>query len=112
MLQGNLTSDQINDIEFDLKKIKTEKYIQQPFIPNKKINLSNTNGNTIFNSFSYNHSKKFGKYFSSISYPKINENEKSDIETKSSPEKSIEVKYIDLNVLYNKMLNEVINIFL
>jgi hypothetical protein len=45
-------------------------------------------------------------------YPKINENEKSDIETKSSPEKSIEVKYIDLNVLYNKMLNEVINIFL
>ena len=127
MLQGNLTSDQINDIEFDFKKIKTEKYIQQPFIPNKKINLSNTNGNTIFNSFSYNQnfvkskvksfisfqpSKKFGKYFSSISYPKINENEKSDIETKSSPEKSIEVKYIDLNVLYNKMLNEVINIFL
>ena len=127
MLQGNLTSDQINDIEFDLKKIKTEKYIQQPFIPNNKINLSNTNGNTIFNSFSYNQnfvkskvksfisfktSKKIGKYFSSISYPKINENEKSDIETKSSPEKSIEVKYIDLNVLYNKMLNEVINIFL
>ncbi len=127
MLQGNLTSEQIYEIEFDLKKLKTEKYIQQPFIPSNKINLSNTNGNNIFNSFYYNQnynksklksfisfqpSKKFGKYFSSISYPKINENEKSDIETKSSPEKSIEVKNIDLNVLYNKILNEVINIFL
>lgn len=126
MLQGNLTSEQIYEIEFDLKKLKTEKYIQQPFIPNKKINLSNTNGNTIFNSFSYNQnfvkskvksfisfqpSKKFGKYFSSISYPKINENEKSDIETSNTPEKTIEAKEIDLKELYNEMINEVINIF-
>jgi hypothetical protein len=42
-------------------------------------------------------------------YPKINENEKSDIETSNTPEKTIEAKEIDLKELYNEMINEVIN---
>ena len=131
MLQGkkitNLTASQINEIEIDLRNSKTEKDIQQPFFPNKNFKFSNNiQGNNIFSSIlisqkkntskrksfnTFQPSKQFQKSFLKLLYPKINENEKSDIETSNTPEKTIEAKEIDLKELYNEMINEVINIF-
>jgi hypothetical protein len=129
MLEGNkisnLTASQINEIELDLRNSKTEKDIQQPFFPYNNFKISNNiQGNNIFSSIlisqkkntskrkSFNTflpSKKFQKSFFKLLYPKINENEKSDIETSNTPEKTIEAKEIDLKELYNEMINEVIN---
>jgi hypothetical protein len=129
MLEGNkisnLTASQINEIELDLRNSKTEKDIQQPFFPYNNFKISNNiQGNNIFSSIiisqkkntskrkSFNTflpSKKFQKSFLKLLYPKINENEKSDIETSNTPEKTIEAKEIDLKELYNEMINEVIN---
>ena len=129
MLEGNkisnLTASQINEIEIDLRNSKTEKDIQQPFFPYNNFKISNNiQGNNIFSSIlisqkkntskrkSFNTflpSKKFQKSFFKLLYPKINENEKSDIETSNTPEKTIEAKEIDLKELYNEMINEVIN---
>ena len=129
MLEGNkisnLTASQINEIELDLRNTKTEKDIQQPFFPYNSFKISNNiQGNNIFSSIlisqkkntskrkSFNTflpSKKFQKSFLKLLYPKINENEKSDIETSNTPEKTIEAKEIDLKELYNEMINEVIN---
>jgi hypothetical protein len=129
MLEGNkisnLTASQINEIELDLRNTKTEKDIQQPFFPYNNFKISNNiQGNNIFSSIlisqkkntskrkSFNTflpSKKFQKSFLKLLYPKINENEKSDIETSNTPEKTIEAKEIDLKELYNEMINEVIN---
>ena len=131
MLQGkkisNLTASQINEIEIDLRNSKTEKDIQQPFFPYNNFKISNNiQGNNIFSSIlisqkkntskrksfnTFQPSKQFQKSFLKLLYPKINENEKSDIETSNTPEKTIEAKEIDLKELYNEMINEVINIF-
>ncbi len=131
MLQGkkisNLTASQINQIEVDLRNSKTEKDIQQPFFPNNNLIFSNNiQGNNIFSSIlvsqkkniskrksfnTFQPSKKFQKSLMKLLYPKINENEKSDIETSNTPEKTIEAKEIDLKELYNEMINEVINFF-
>ena len=131
MLEGNkisnLTASQINEIELDLRNSKTEKDIQQPFFPNNNFKFSNNiQGNNIFSSIlisqkkntskrksfnTFQPSKQFQKSFLKLLYPKINENEKSDIETSNTPEKTIEAKEIDLKELYNEMINEVINIF-
>jgi hypothetical protein len=50
-------------------------------------------------------------YINSSSLPKINENEKTDIETKNTHEND-EIQPIDLEVLYNVMINEVKYIFI
>jgi hypothetical protein len=128
MINGNKTSflnkKLLNEIEYDLKKSNTEKDMKQPFTPSiKEYNLfssrENKKNDLFKSSISFiKHSsfihfeppKDIKNYVNSTSLPKINENEKTDIETKNTHEID-EIQPIDLEVLYNVMINEVKYIF-
>ena len=114
----------LNEIEYDLKQSNTEKDMKQPFTPSiKEFNLfssrENKKNDLFKSSISFiKHSsfihfeppKYITNYIISTSLPKINENEKTDIETKNTHEID-EIQPIDLEVLYNVMINEVKYIF-
>ena len=129
MINGNKTAllnkKLLNEIEYDLMKLKTEKDMKQPFIPSikdfnlfsprenkKNVLLKSSNNFMKHRSFIHFEPPKFIKnYINSSSLPKINENEKTDIETKNTHEND-EIQPIDLEILYNVMINEVKYIFI
>lgn len=110
----------LNEIEYDLKQLNTEKDMKQPFTPSikefnlfsqrenkKNVLVKSCNNFLKYKSFIHFEPPKYiTNYIISTSLPKINENEKSDIETKNTHEND-EIQPIDLEVLYNVMLNEV-----